>query len=628
MRARRGRMDMLEPGTRIMGNATLRMSGRALDHRCSFSMDDAAIYLPDHAWGVPVSKRAIASKVNDKHWVCPNWLPPDNYYISQARLPDEGVHIDNALEPVARNEIRNARRDLIRALSLAYAKVPTDSVLLGQYIRMLADNGQLAQAIVVLDNCRAGASWCLALRGFTSAKLRQVFDAEDAFLSMLDSLSAEDACRIASIGVLLDEEDRRNYERLSCTQQDSLNRTIWWLADPLWSVPGNDRFVEHFVRRVTIAMRSALGRDERYNWMPQAGGDALVELVERYGWASYADYNPQYALRVLPDLKTIYSRPPGDSAERRIARALGGRRTTFEYSLGRVHVIPPMSMVNDPFSIANADWSMNAPGGEWDHTFNWWPVEHYTPFHPLTKLVDQQTAFLRRQDTTLLAFATNLARTDLARRLRDSVSGVLMTSTAPRAIRRVGEKRLGAQDRLTFLSPLPSGPSVVSVEVPSLADGERGARSRFGVRPPAPLSAMVAGEAAISDPVILVVPPNVTVLPTQADSAIALMNGSTTLAAGTSSVGVYWETYGIAAGDSVEITLTLQARQGGPAVTTSWREPQPGRAVRTLAGAVPIQMRSLILDVGAVPIGTYDLEISVRRPNGQMLRSTRELSVR
>src|SRR5205085_4704676 len=115
---------------------------------------------------------------------------------------------------------------------------------------------------------------------------------------------------------------------------------------------------------------------------------------------------------------------------------------------------------------------------------------------------------------------------------------------------------------------------------------DRGARSRFGVKPPPPLSSMPRGDAAMSDPVILVVPANTNALPNDADAAIALMNGSTTLAAGTSSIGVYWETYGIAAGDSVEVTVSL--RGAGSPVTSSWREPQPGHAVRTLAGAMPI----------------------------------------
>jgi hypothetical protein len=365
-------------------------------------------------------------------------------------------------------------------------------------------------------------------------------------------------------------------------------------------------------------------------------------MVERFGWPSYT-HGPR-PVRWAPVLNDIYSRYPKDTAERRLARALGGWRTTFEYSTGRVHVIPPMKMVNDPFSITNDDWSMNAPGGEWDFTFSWWPVEHYEPLHPLTKLVDQQTAFLRRQDSTLFAFAANLGRTDLGRKLGDSVTGVMLASTGPRAIRRLAERKTGAQDRLTFLSALPAGPSLVSVEVPSLNDGDRGARSRFGVTPPPPLSAMTAGGVAMSDPVILVVPAGISALPNLADSAVALMNGSTLLTAGTTAIGVYWETYGIAASDTVEITVGVQRLGAGvleritsvigalssanSLVSASWTEPQPGQRVRYVPGSVPIQMRSVVLNISALPIGTYTLGISVQKRGVDNLGTSREFTIR
>lgn len=630
------RMNQLDSGVKIATFSWVKtdpfvgapngLDPRGRDLFCYFRLDDGPIYASDHEWGLPPQKRSIASQANYKHWQCPNWLPPDNYYLSGPDLPDERLSIDNALEPQGRARIAALRNALIRELALAARRVPRDSVLVGQYIRMLVDKGDYAAALVAVEGCRSIASWCLALRAYVSAKMGLVFDAEDEFLASLDSMPVSDACAFSGTGVLLDEDARKAYTRLPCEKQDSINQKIWWLADPLWSVPGNDRFVEQFVRRITIALHSALGRDERYNWISYGGGDALAEMIERYGWMSYT-YGRR-PLRLISELPDIYSRIPKDVATRRLAQRVGGWRTTHEYSVGRVHVIPPMAMVNDPFSITNADWSMNAPGGEWDFTFNWWPVEHYAPLNPLTKIVDQQTAFLRRQDSTLFAYATNLARTDLARTLGDSVTGVLFASTGPRAIRRLAEMRIGAQSRLTFLHALPAGPSVISVEIPWVADGDRGARSRFGARPPPPLSSMPRGAVAMSDPVLLIVPANTTALPVVADAAIALMNGSTTLAAGANSIGVYWETYGIAAGDSIDVTVSLQSRSGGSPVTSSWREPQAGRSVRTIAGEVPIQMRSLILDVGALPVGAYTLELSVRRQSGQLLRSAREITIR
>jgi hypothetical protein len=194
-------------------------------------------------------------------------------------------------------------------------------------------------------------------------------------------------------------------------------------------------------------------------------------------------------------------------------------------------------------------------------------------------------------------------------------------------MRALGEKTSGVQDRLTWLAAIAPSPLLVSVEVPWSASQSRGARARFGVKPPPPLSAMPRGDIGISDPVILEVPADVAELPNIADSAVALMRGSTRLAAGTASMGVYWETYGIAAGDSIEVSVAVQRRGGGGSpVITSWREPQPGQAVRTVSGTVPIQMRSLVLDISGLPVGPYALELSVRR-GAQAARSTRDFVV-
>jgi hypothetical protein len=616
---------------------------RAADLACSFYGPNAA---PDHAWGVSPKERKIPSRTNDRVWMCPNWLPPDDYYLSQPLLPDERESIDNALEPAFRPLVVNERRALIRELSAAVSLVPSDSVLVGQYVRMLVDNREMEGALNAVKRCGASRGWCHALEGFVLHRMGRTAQSDAAFHASLASQSDVERCEFTRIGALLQLETRKVYEKLSCAGQDSVNQRVWWLADPLWTVDGNDRLTEQFARRVMIALHAALGRDERYNWTPMGGGDALAEMIERYGWMSYANSGGITRSVMFPSVaRGPYGGFPKHLEEKLAARQLGGFKTTYEYSLGRVHVVPPSSMVERPFDISNDDWSLNAPSGtSWDHTFNWWPEEHYAPVHPLIKLREQQTAFLRRQDNALLAFSTALANTDIERKLGDSVDAAIAVSDGPSSIDVVERKRLGAQDRLTFLSRLPDAPALVSVEVPWNSDGERGARSRFGIKPPPPLSRMRAGEVAISDPVILSVPAGATALPNLADSVISLMHGSTTLAPGANEIGVYWETYGVSPGDTVEVTVGIR-REGAASivdrvtsavgvgsasslVSASWTEPQPGHAVRNVAGAIPIQMRSVVLDIRAVPIGTYVLEVSVRRRGGATARSSREFTIR
>lgn len=637
------RLNHLQNVTKLTTATNIGRNPRAPDFDC-FTLGPNAY--ADHGWGLPSKDRRIQSETNEHQSVCPNWLPPKEYYLSQAGLGDEREWIDNALEFSNRPRVAAERRALIQQLRPSVAAVPHDSVLIGQYVRMLIDNREFAAAQTAAEECGASKSWCLALKGFVLHKTGAIAEAQTAYAASLAAQSAQQRCAFTRIGALLDAELRDSYAKMSCAQQDSINQTVWWLADPLWTVDGNDRLTEQYSRKITIALHAALERDERYNWTRMGGGDALAEMIERFGWMSYAGTTGGPASVMFPTTERgAYGGYPKNLEEKIAARRVGGFKTTYEYSIGRVHLVPPLQMLRDPYSITNDDWSLNAPSGtNWDDTFNWWPEEHYAPVHPLIKFREQQTAFLRRQDNALIAFSTALANTDIDRRLGDSVPAAIAVSKDPQSIEVFGRKRVGAQDRLTFLAPLPAAPALVSVEVPWGDKGERGARTRFAVKPPPPLSVMKPGDVAISDPLILAVRGGTISLPNFADSAVAFMNGSTALAVGSREMGVYWETYGIAAGDTVEITVGVQRKGGGVLdrvssavgalsssnglVSASWFEPQPGHAVRNVGGAVPIQMRSLILNITALPVGTYTLEVSAKRRGSDTAKGSREFTIR
>jgi hypothetical protein len=630
---------------------------RNADVLCMFTWDDQGFpYPPDSAYGADVYKRSIASKKDSRHWVCPNWLPPEGFFFKSPHPPDERLGIDGALEPRFLTQVARQRQAVISQFAGAVGQLPRSTFLIGQLVRLEMDAGAYDRALQSARTCAAGPSWCLALLGYIYHRTGRIAAADDAFTKSMRAASPVERCQWSDISPLLDGDARRHYTSANCTQRDSLNDVIWWLADPLWSVDGNDRRTEQYARMVTIALHSATGRDERYTWIPEGGGDALAEMVMRYGWPSYTygGYNggkpAQMGLRPEPlygYVQLYLPKPKGpalNTANFDRARDFKGMKTTYEYTVGRVRVIPAWSMVANPFAITNADWGMNAPGGMEDATVNWWPREHYAPVHPVVGISDQQTTFLRRQNETLIAYATNLGQTDLTRRMGDSVDASFMVSTGPGAIVSAAEKRVEAHDRLTFLAPLPAAFAVVSAEVRWDSAGRRGARSRFGVSPVAPLSSLVRGEFAISNPVLLVVPPDATELPNLADSAVGLMRGSTTLSVGTNAIGVYWETYGFAAEDSVEITVSVQRHSGNvlgriaaaasvigdpnSAVTMSWREPQPGHTARTIGGPVPIQMRSVVIGIPSLTPGDYTLEVSARKQNGAEVKGKREFVLR
>src|SRR5690606_3438065 len=125
-----------------------------------------------------------------------------------------------------------------------------------------------------------------------------------------------------------------------------------------------------------------------------------------------------------------------------------------------------------------------------------------------------------------------------------------------------------------------------------------------------------AGEYAISAPVLVSPPGPRDPIVADPDAMLPRMLPSTTFAAG-STVGVYWETYGLVPGDTVELALWIERvtpltgiRQLGVTlrvaadlntpVASQWTEPQSARASFRLGGAVPILGRFISLDLSSL----------------------------
>ena len=190
---------------------------------------------------------------------------------------------------------------------------------------------------------------------------------------------------------------------------------------------------------------------------------------------------------------------------------------------------------------------------------------------------------------------------------------------------------------------IPAHPQIIGVEYPQTL-GKPSARTRFGITPPATLATMAAGEIAISPPVLLRAPAEGETPETNPAEALDLMFGSTVFST-MGRVGVYWETYGVDRGDTVDVTLRVapqRAPQGllrrlgtrlgilasaSDGIAVTWREPLPGRVVTTLPGAHPIQARNVTLDLSRLTAGDYTVSVSVARPGGSPISAARDFSI-
>jgi hypothetical protein len=222
--------------------------------------------------------------------ICPTWSLSSN-----GREPpwDERA-IDAAIAPELRSAVRAARARLLASLDRAADLIPGDGWLTGQRVRFSMDQGDTLRAMRAATSCRAAPWWCRLLTAYVEqARGEAAESVESQFDSALSAMSAEERCTWTNPSALLGRDGRTAYELLPCSARDSVNRIIWWLSDPVWLIAGNERRTEHYGRLVLTALRSGTNWSERWDMREDGGGDAVREMVIRYGWPSFAWWGGQ-----------------------------------------------------------------------------------------------------------------------------------------------------------------------------------------------------------------------------------------------------------------------------------------------------------------------------------------------
>lgn len=559
--------------------------------------------------------------------VCPSWL-----LSNQPVVKDEAIEADAPISEARRAKVQASREELVRTLDAAAQKVPTDEWLAGQLVRFRLEQSRYDEALAAARNCRPTGSdgWrCLALVGLVESRRRNVTGAGEAFAAARALMSMQQRCEWDDIVALLPFGERTRYSKETCARRDLVNQRYWWLSDPLFVEPGNERHVADGERKMLAILRADVVRDERFDWQIRSGGDAMTELVQRYGWPSYTAWGGQGEDELhgsYLEMMKSRVRPP---------------YTTFEYTRGRLHTAPAWEVVHNPFSATITSWSLNEPRDSSDIV--WWPEEHFARPRPLLQLTEGQTALFRRLDGILVATAHAITKAQ-----RDSLGGAslatLVTSPQPSRLTIVDRRPLRDGQTAMLRGLVSDSASVIaSVEMVGAGDSTADARIRFAITPPTALRSLPQGGLALSDPILTRVPPNTDALATLGDSLIDQMLGTTTLRADTRRVGVYWESYGFRIEDSVRIAVRVDRyddsgflRRLGAAlnlvgdpqfgIEISWQEPDVPDRARALDAF--IQSRALVLDMTSLVPGRYELIVSVTKRSGESVASSRTFHIR
>ena len=473
---------------------------------------------------------------------------------------------DEWTPPREHREISEARDVLLAELRQAAERLPGDEWVIGQRVAYLLDAGRSDEALDAARACGAPLWWCEALRGLVHHERGETGAAERRFSAALASMPPDEHRRWVDAKPVLRSADARILDRAEAATRDSLVAVLWWLADPLWMRPGNDRLTEQHARHVRARIAARSRTPEGVRWAAD-----MEELLLRFGWPAG------------------WERRSSGGLERRVSIV------THHPGFGRGFV-PPLSHAAEPWHIPADGWELApripleeyaAPHARFDGA-----MEHQFVVLPDGDSVTLAAAFAFRHDSVVPA-ATMLAAL-VAATPEESV----MDSAAAPAHRIVRAVRV------------PKRNMVVSLE--SVVDGEppRAARARFGVL----LAQRDTAALELSDPLLV----DAAAAPASQGAAIArLLLPSEAERA--DSIGVYFEAHRLAPDVPVEIELTLEPERGGTlrrigesvglvsprsAVRLAWEEPPPSDGRLT---------RGVVLGFREVPDGRYVLYLLVRQ---------------
>ena len=511
-------------------------------------------------------------------------------------------HDEDSWQPAAEaRSIRDARLELIRTLGRLQGLSPRDPWITGQLVHYLIESGEAGDALAAARACQAQAWWCHALTGYALHASREYAGADVAFGAALAALSADQRCRWTDLSLLL-EGLRGRYRKLTCAQRAALDQRIWWLADPLYLVPGNERRTEHFARRVITALQDRAESPYVVRW-----GKDLEELVLRYGWP------------------VAWERVPHRDGALRTQTIAHNQRESVDF-------LPPARFVEAPNTIGHGEWDLDP-----DRPVTGYAPAYATVFHALP----HQLAVFRRGDSMVVVAGYDARGT---RREHGTVRRMIDERREGRKVARVEAALVLARDeraepvsvRGTGTGPegvlvalAPAASALLSLETLDTADSVHAARARYWL-PVAPLTEAMT----VSDPLLLRSLPADSLHPSLAD--VLPLARPVARARRGERVGVFWETYGLErSARPVRITLTVThvgrtwirqaaewaglARRDPRYVSISWEETPPA--------GVTVYPRAMVISMPEASPGTYALEITVAAPGSPTARTQREIVI-
>jgi hypothetical protein len=534
-------------------------------------------------------------------------------------------------EPVS---VRERRRRLLATLAEAAAAVPGSGWVSGQRVRYLLEAGRGEEARAVARACRAAGWWCRALEGFVLQRTGRPEAAERAFDAALVAMDRERRRRWEDVSPLLDGDAADSWDRArwaadaaraglipgtelepgrrgkrgvgeaTPVTREELAARLWWLSDPLYLVPGNERRAAHLARRVeNRLLRDAAGPFGIH----RAGG--LAELHLRYG-------PPVGYARERRSLYDPTSRP----------------RVTGYHDPDALRFVPSPDRLLDPLEPGAEGWRLDDPRPRSAHAPSYADtirhLAHDVVLFPRGDSVGVAVVYAAGDGEDGVRERDGATRADPGDGAADAdVEALLYLGRSGRAVAEARARR----GRGALLATVPAWPHLLSVEVLSRA-GRWAERSRAGLD----LRRRPEGVPGLSG-VLLAPADGSDAPPASLEDAVARAPGPDAVLRPGEPVDLYWEMYGPARllrGTRVTVGLadadggwlrrlagTLGIGDGGGVAGVGWRD-----RVEEGSRLHPRALRFRIPS-GLEP-GEYELAVTVRVPGHDPLTSRRTVRIR
>ena len=482
------------------------------------------------------------------------------------------------------------------------------------------------------NSCTGSAWWC-DMMFMNALHTSRAYQQSEAILARaLDTMPDHVRCAWMDVGPLISTGAVRNqYYRASCGDRAALEEKLWWLSDPLYSVPGNERRTEHYSRVVAMRLSS-----ERRTAGAPGWGFALKSLRRAVHLMNVTDAEP----REVDD--TADARQPGKRVESIHDRAFRGlvysnpiafsrmdtllwerMEHTLRYTTnfrpplcgtgGRQSFVPNDAALQDPFFVVEQNWDYN----------RWNCRERMIYGGGNLVPLDHQHAALRRGDSLRLVVVTDLSGD--FRFTGTLTSAALAWSPKPSVVH-IGQ-RLSAPRHYAFSPIVPRDSMIVSLEV-AVASRWYG-RARFGFVP----RDRSDGRIDVSDIIFFRPDGAAHDSLTRIEALLPNALGTTRLLV-TAPVGLFWEVYGLDAGEVPSIALTVWPDPDRGVVKRPTL-PAPPRDTRretrfSYAGAsasgAPIEGMRQVLSIATLRAGHYIMELRVEA-GGASAVSTKRFEV-